>query len=83
MHMTPRTPLLEKVVKEGGDEVELIGREGRVGGVVLDQQVSQAVELVGRLGHPLKRLDVGEDGDPSSLLTFLMLASLGRMFRYT
>ena len=75
--MTPRTPLLEKVVKEGGDEVELIGREGRVGGVVLDQQVSQAVELVGHLGHPLKRLDVGEDGRPQLLANLPDAGKLG------
>ena len=47
--------------QKGGDEVDLIGRQGRVGGGVLDEQVSQAVEFGGRLYHPLRPLDVGED----------------------
>ena len=34
---------------------------GRVGGGVLYEQVSQAVEFGGRLCHPLRPLDVGED----------------------
>ena len=47
--------------QKGGDEVNLIGRQGRVCGGVLYEQVSQAVEFGGRLCHPLRPLDVGED----------------------
>ena len=47
--------------RKGGDEVDLIGRQGRVGGGVLDEQVSQAVEFGGRMCFSLRPLDVGED----------------------
>ena len=51
-----------------GDMVELSDRQGRVGGVMLDEEVGESVELGARLRHPLKRLDVGEDGGSQVLV---------------
>ena len=60
--MTAWAPLLKKVGEKSCDMAELSGVQGRVGGVMLHEEVGESVELGGRLRHPLKRLDVREDG---------------------
>ena len=67
--MTAWAPLLKKVGEKSCDMAELSGVQGRVGGVMLHEEVGESVEL----GTEAAR----------SLLTFCTLANFGRMFRYT
>ena len=66
--MTAWAPLLKKVGEKSCDMAELSGVQGRVGGVMLHEEVGESVELGGRLRHPLKRLDVREDGGSQVLV---------------
>ena len=61
LHMTAWAPLLKKVGEKSCDMAELSGVQGRVGGVMLHEEVGESVELGGRLRHPLKRFDVADD----------------------
>ena len=75
--MTAWAPLLKKVGEKSCDMAELSGVQGRVGGVMLHEEVGELVELGGRLRHPLKRLDVGEDGRPQLLVNLPDAGKLG------
>ena len=83
LHMTAWAPLLKKVGEKSCDMAELSGVQGRVGGVMLHEEVGESVELGGCLRHPLKRLDVREDGGSQVIVDLPHAGQLCRMFRYT